>query len=160
MHLLFDIFTLHYAPMRPALVRLAYRLLQDRDEAEDVVQDIMLQLYERRDQFPIRGADETFVKRMVRNRCIDRLRQMPPDTPLEDENDSPPPEPIVDSFEKQFEAADYLTHLLNGIPQPARKIVELRLLDDLSFEEIEKQTGISAGNARVILSRTLKKMRL
>lgn len=158
-------FEQHYLPMSGAMYDLAYRLLQSEEDAEDVVQDILLRLYEHRDQYAPPGADRSYVLTMVRNLCIDYLRTKP-DVPIKEESDEDdemptltPRELITDSFERQMEADDYLAKLLDSLPDRARQIVRMRIIEDLSFEEIESLTGITQGNIRVILSRTLQKLR-
>lgn len=139
---------------------MAYRLLQQQQEAEDIVQDVLLTLYERRDEFPPEASDKSYVLAMVRNRCIDRLRSphyeslSPPD-----ESSTTIAEPMVDSPEAQLEAQDYLDHILASLPERTQQIVRLRLVDDLSFDQIAAATGISATNARMIVSRTLRELR-
>lgn len=147
-------FEQHYRPMFPQLYSLAFRLLRSEEDAKDVVQDVLLKLWQIRDQLPPDGAELPFVLSMVRNRCINLLRDCHTE-PLQDEAVSPmEPSPDV-----RFEAQDFLNHLLAMLPEKPRLIVQLRIVEGLSFEQIEQQTGISAGNARVILSRTLQQLR-
>lgn len=153
----------HYTPMTGALFALAYRLMQDEDEAHDMVQDVLTRLWQQRADLPPYGADKAYCLTMVRNRCIDRLRQQQA-LPLQrldtDDEDEPTfPEPSDEGFDAAFEAQDYLDNLLKELPSRARQIVELRLRDGFTFKEIERLTGISEGNARVILLRTLKDLR-
>lgn len=152
----------HYAPMNRSLFALAYRLMQDEDEARDIVQDVLVKLWQQRSDLPPDGADKAYCMTMVRNLCIDRLRrQQLVATERLDTDDEPPsfPEPADTGFYDAYEAQDYLDCLLKELPTKARQIVELRLRDGFSFKEIEQLTGISEGNARVILLRTLKQLR-
>lgn len=153
----------HYLPLTDDMFALAYRLMQDRDEAQDVVQDVLSKLWEMRGGLPTKGADKAFCLTMVRNLCIDKLRRQKTVffSPLEtDDEDEPYPEVASeDDCYEAFEAQDYLDYLLKTIPPKARQIVELRLRDGFSFKEIEQLTGISEGNARVILLRTLKQLK-
>lgn len=142
------------------LFALAYRMLQDESEAKDVVQDTLVKLWQARAQLPQDGADKAYCMAMVRNRCFDILRrqkiiQIQALTPDEEE----PPEIPDGDFYSRIEAQDYLEKLLQELPPSAKLIVELRLRDGYTFKEIEQLTGISEGNARVILSRTLKQLR-
>lgn len=139
---------------------LAYRMLQDEAEAKDVVQDTLVKLWQARAQLPQDGADKAYCMTMVRNRCFDILRrqQIIPIQTLTSDEDEPPEIPGGD-FYSRMEAQDYLEKLLRELPPSAKLIVELRLKDGYTFKEIEQLTGISEGNARVILSRTLKQLR-
>lgn len=149
-------------PLTRDLFAMAYRLLQDEDEAQDVVQDVLTKLWLIRSELPPEGADKIYCLTMVRNRCLDRLRQQQviPLQHVTDENESEWGN-IPDESDScsALEAQDYLDRLLEDLPPKARQIIELRLRDGFSFREIEQLTGISEGNARVILTRTLKRLR-
>lgn len=155
-----DRFVEHYMPLCDDLFALAYRLLQDSDVAKDIVQDVLAKLWQSRYELPADGADKPYCLTMVRNRCIDHLRreQIVPLQSLENDDD-PMPEAAEDDFYAKLEAQDYLDYVLSQLPEKTRQIVELRLRDGFSFREIEQLTGISEGNARVILTRTLKRLR-
>ena len=62
--------------MRTTLVRLAFGILRDSDEAEDVVQDVLLRLWQMRDQ--LRMPIEPLARVLTRNRCIDIVRRKKP----------------------------------------------------------------------------------
>lgn len=62
--------------MRTTLVRLAAGILRDSDEAEDVVQDVLLRLWQMRDQ--LRMPVEPLARVLTRNRCIDIVRRKKP----------------------------------------------------------------------------------
>lgn len=152
----------HYMPMSRELFALAYRLMQDEEEARDIVQDVLGKLWQLRSDLPPDGADKPYCLTMVRNRCIDSLRQQQilRLQRMETDEETPSfPEPADEDFFAAFEAQDYLECLLKELPPRARLLVELRLRDGFSFKEIEQLTGISEGNARVILTRTLKQLR-
>ncbi len=53
---------------------LALRLLRSKDEAKDVVQDVFLKLWERKKDMPLYKNTECYVIKMVRNICLDRLK--------------------------------------------------------------------------------------
>lgn len=62
--------------IRTALVRQAFGILHDSDEAEDVVQDVLLRLWQMRDQLQM--PVEPLAKVLTRNRCIDLIRRKKP----------------------------------------------------------------------------------
>lgn len=152
----------HYLPLTDDMFALAYRLLQSEAEAKDVVQDVLAKLWQMRESLPAEGADKAYCLTMVRNLCIDLLRRQqtvafrPLDT---GDEESPYPEVAEDDFLSAFEAQDYLEQLLKTLPPKSRLLIELRLRDGFTFKEIELLTGISEGNARVMLLRTLKELR-
>lgn len=140
---------------------LAYRLLQSEAEAKDIVQDVLVKLWQIRSKLPPGGADKAYCLTMVRNLCIDHVRrqQFLTTQSLDTDDSLVPPDPESTDFYATLEAQDYLDNILKQLPARVRQIIELRLRDGFSFREIEQLTGISEGNARVILLRTLKRLR-
>ncbi len=76
----------------PSLVRLATRLLGDRAEAEDAVQDAFVSAWRRLPEFHGRAAFGTWIYRIVTNRCLNMLRARKPLADLEDAGEVPAPE--------------------------------------------------------------------
>lgn len=65
-----------YESHRGAIMRLAYAVLGDRDEAEDVMQDVMVYALTHLDRYdPARGAFGTWLHAMAVSRCRDRIRR-------------------------------------------------------------------------------------
>ena len=49
--------------------------------------------------------------------------------------------------------------LINELSERDAKIIQMHLVDDRSYEEIERDTGLSQGNIRIIVMRTKKKLK-
>ena len=63
-------------PLKNELFQLALRITQNRADAEDVVQDTMLKIWKRRDEWPQIDNIEAFCLTMCRNQALDKLRLM------------------------------------------------------------------------------------
>ena len=63
-------------PLKNMLFRLALRITQNRDDAEDVVQDTMLRVWNRRDEWERIASMEAFCLTICRNIALDKLRRM------------------------------------------------------------------------------------
>jgi len=61
-------------PLCNKLLRFAFQILQDEEEAKDVLQDIYLKLWQKRDDLGKVENMEAFAMRMIRNRCLDVVR--------------------------------------------------------------------------------------
>ena len=61
-------------PVSKKLLRFATHFLKDEDEAHDVVQDVFLKLWQKRDTLGEIENIEAFAMRMTRNRCLDVIR--------------------------------------------------------------------------------------
>lgn len=149
-------------PHSRRMFAVAFRFLQRPEEAEDLLQDVMMKLWQIRDSLPPDKELLPFLLTVVRNLCLDRLRsrQIKDDT-IEDVDislDYIQPLDIDDKVEEK----DRLRHLLgliNQLPPDQQKVLRLRAIDDLSTDEIAKQLDISPENVRQLLSRARKRLR-
>lgn len=153
-------FKLRFLPLHTQLYRTAFRLMGNAMDAEDMVQEAYLKLWERRDDLGHVANMEAYCTSLIRHICIDAFRRKRP------EEDSPPPEefPLTDNedaataLERQDEAKQ-LTSLINRLPEGQRTVMTLHDVEGCSYEEIEEATGFTAVNIRVMLSRARKKIR-
>lgn len=149
-------------PHSRRMFAVAFRFLQRPEEAEDLLQDVMMKLWQIRDSLPPDKELLPFLLTVVRNLCLDRLRsrQIKDDT-IEDVDislDYIQPLDIDDKVEEK----DRLRHLLgliNQLPPDQQTVLRLRAIDDLSTDEIAKQLNITPENVRQLLSRARKRLR-
>ena len=146
--------------------RLAVGLLENEDEAEGVVQDAFLRLFERLEQFEGRSKLSTWLYRVTYNLCQDRLRKRRPLLPLADDAgeqddglDLPMPTVYIDWEqlpEKYFSAAEITAELDKAIatlPPKLKSVFILREMEGLSTQECAEVLGISPGSVKVRLHR-------
>lgn len=150
-------FKQRFLPFHRKIYRQAFRLMGNAQDAEDMVQETYLKLWTRRDELPA-GAERTEAYCMVvaRHTCLDALRLRHPTDGLRPAEE-PPPE-TVDRVEERDEA-DRLMELIAALPEPQRSVMRMRDVEGTPYEEIEAQTGLTAGHIRVLLSRARKKIR-
>lgn len=148
-----------YLPFHRKLYRIAYRLLENEADAEDLVQEAYLKLWDKRDGLTVISNPEAFSVTLVKNMCFDLLRsgrysqnrQMVELNNIQDY-------PSTDSFEAR-EQARQVRSIITRLPEQQQKVVMLRDIKECSYEEIEHITGLSPVNIRVLLSRARKKIR-
>ncbi len=148
-----------YIPYHQKLYRVAYRLLEDACDAEDVVQEAYIKLWNKRDELTQVENSEAYCVILLRNLCLDFLRakkkhvfQSTEDTVISDN--------LVLSDE--IETVDEIKHIetiIDLLPEQQRKIIKLRHFDDYSNEEIEEIMGLTSVNVRVLMSRARKKVK-
>ena len=146
------------------IFRLALGLLGDEDEAEGIVQDSFLRLFEKLDQFEGRSQLGTWLYRVAYNASIDRLRRQRPTQPLADDaqaDDAAPfmpallidwsqaPEALFDSGETQTQLEDAVSRL----PERLRSTFILREIEGLSTAETAAVLSITVGAVKVRLHR-------
>ena len=150
-----------FLPYHRKLYRVAFQLTGNAQDAEDMVQEAYLKLWKRRDELPPDiGSIEAYCVTLTKNLCYDALRL----SHIE-EDDRPPEElPIAEHSDVMHEVerrdeANQVMRLIGGLPDQQRQVILMRDVDDRPFEEIEQETGLSAVNIRVLLSRARKKIR-
>ncbi|KAA0942178.1 RNA polymerase sigma factor [Streptomyces apricus] len=141
----------------PALIRLATRLLGNRSEAEDAVQEAFINAWRRLPEFHNRSSFGTWMYRITTNRCLNVLRARKPVATLEAAGDPPAPEHSA-SPARIAEARDAVRELreaLDLLSVEQRACWVLRELDGQSYEFIADAVGISqeAVRARVFRAR-------
>jgi RNA polymerase sigma-70 factor (sigma-E family) len=143
-----ELFGLHYL----ALVRLAMRLVDDQETAEDLVQDVFVGLA--RSRKPVADPDR-YLRRAVVNRCRSVLRRRRvAQTFLARRR---PDEPVAGSDEHTQRRGDRqrVLHAIAGLPTRQRQVVVLRYYEDLTVGEIANVLDVSPGAVSSAMNRAL-----
>ena len=153
-------FKTNILPVSKKLLRFATHFLKDEDEAKDVVQDVFLKLWQKRDELEKLENVEAFAMRMTRNRCLDVIRAGKT-IPINAETDRRMKEETVDVHNQiEFtESANQIKKLINQLPDLQRTVMYLRDIEQLSYDEIAETTELQLNAIRVNLSRARKKVR-
>ena len=147
-------------PLYPRLQRVALRLLGNTEDAEDMVQEVYMKLWNKRDALPDVKEVEAYCVTMTKNMCIDRLRMA--EVEKEDVDEVPTMLAATDDVEVQVErrdAVEQVKQIIETLPEHQQQVITLRDMEDCSFEEIVEQTGLTAVNIRMLLSRARKTIR-
>ena len=149
-----------FMPHHQLLYRVAYHLTGNAQDAEDLLQDLYLKLWQKRDDLPDEAMREAYLVTMMRNLFVDQRRLKHVDASAELKNEEGPPDD--QSLDRQIDARDEVTQvegLIQQLSERDAKIIRMHLVDDRSYEEIERDTGLSQGNIRIIVMRTKKKLK-
>lgn len=147
-------------PISNKLLRYALHILQNEEEAKDVLQDTFLKLWQKRDELSVIENLEAFAMRMIRNRCLDVIRGRrtvsvetirKADLPEEGECE---PNHLEDA-----DSVVLVKRIIAGLPELQRVIIQLRDIEQLGYEEIAEVTQLNVNAIRVNLSRARKKVR-
>ena len=147
-------------PLYPRLQRVALRLLGNVEDAEDMVQEVYMKLWSKRDALPDVQDVEAYCVTLTKNMCIDRLRMAEADKA--DVDEVPTMLAATDDVEAQVErrdAVEQVKQIIETLPEHQQQVITLRDMEDCSFEEIAEQTGLTAVNIRMLLSRARKTIR-
>ena len=144
-----------YLPLSDGLYRVAYGLLESRPDAEDAVQDLYIKLWGMRETLEAVHNPRAYSLTLLRNLCLDRIRRAAGRTaPLEEER--VPSEAGPDESLALRERVDRVRKAFRSLPENQRKVLEMRTLQNLTYDQIAAQTGLSPLSLRVLLSRARK----
>ncbi|MGQ7869329.1 RNA polymerase sigma factor [Sunxiuqinia sp. sy24] len=147
-------------PLSNKLHRFATRLTQNDEEARDAVQDVFLKLWQKRSNLDRIENIEAFAMRMIKNKCYD-LHRANRAYSLEEQQTGWQNETKSDLSEELelSETARIIRKLIDGLPELQQKIMHMRDIEQLTYDEIAEQTGLNVNAIRVNLSRARKKVR-
>ena len=149
-----------WLPLSNRFYRVAYHILESQQDAEDAVQELYLKLIKTPDKFSNIQDPAAYGITILRNICIDIIRR----------RDKRRSEELheymiadVDSPDKAATEKDklrMLIHEIDRLPQKQSKVLKMRAIEGLEYNEISQRTGLSQVNIRVLISiarKTLKK---
>ena len=153
-------FKQRFMPHHRLLYRVAYQLTANTQDAEDLLQDLYLKLWQKRDDLPDEAVKQAYLVTMMRHLFYDQRRLKHVDTSAELKEDiSPPDEQSLDRQIDSRDEARQMEGLISELPERDGKIFRMHLVEERSYEEIERDTGLSQGNIRIIVMRTRQKLK-
>ncbi|MDB4917800.1 MAG: polymerase sigma-70 factor [Gemmatimonadetes bacterium] len=149
------IFREHY----PMLVVTATRLLTERALAEEIAQDVMLELWRRRESLVLTGPVRAYLQQATRNRALNRIRQSRTaqrgEVYIKGPSESPPSDSRAIAGELQMAVAGAIASL----SEPQREVFEMNRTKGLTYGEIAELLGISVKSVEARMGRALKQLR-
>ena len=150
------VFRAWYAP----LVRLADAMLHDRGAAEEVVQDVMLELWRRRAGLDPAGTPQAYLFRSTRNRALNQLRHRRVQTKTEPQIVAEAPDnPRADTGLGAAELERAIHDAIATLPPRCREVFELSRFHGLKYGEIALTLGVSVKAVEAQMGRALRTLR-
>jgi RNA polymerase sigma-70 factor (ECF subfamily) len=151
-----SIFRTWYAP----LVRMAESMLRRRAVAEEIVQDVMLEMWKRRERLAPDSSIRAYLFQSTRNRALNHVRHIRVEE--RDEAHVAPPSPAgppADALVVEEEIGDALRRAVDGLPPRCREVFELSRTHGLSNSEIAQTLGVSVKAVEAQMGRALRTLR-
>lgn len=137
------------------VLNLAFRMLKDRDQAEDILMDVFVQVPKAVKSFRGQSALNTWLYRLTVNACLMKLRSQKRHRELEEEKiDTIIEEALgkVDATEESFDA-ELLEKGLAQLPAETRSMLWLKDAEDLDVKDLADIYGMPEGTVKARLSR-------
>jgi len=151
------LFKTYYQP----LCHYAYSFLQDKEDAEEIVQSTFLLVWEKRETLEIRTSVKPYLYAMVRNACLnvikhEKIRQRYAGEEVaigERSHDSVTHTVVSNELEYKIKEA------LEALPEQCRMVFKLSRFEELKYSEIAAQLNISVKTVENHMGKALKIMR-
>lgn len=153
-------FRTHILPLKNKLYRLALRITMDSAEAEDVVQDTMIRVWDKRGEWGELDSIEAYCLTVARNLSIDRSRtregrHVELTSEFQDTPDGLSPyDQLVEN-----ESLNMIHRLINELPEKQRTILQLRDIEGKSYKEISVILQLTEEQVKVNLFRARQKIK-
>ncbi len=150
-----SVFRGHYA----RLVAAAEQLLRERARAEDVVQEVMLELWRHRERLDPGTSIPGYLFRSVRNRSLNELRH---DRVVRDAEPRLPPLGSAPGTDRELLAAEFdaaIRGAIGRLPERCREVFELSRVHGLRYAEIAAAMGISVKTVEAQMGKAIRLLR-
>ena len=141
----------------PVLYRMAFRMLGDRHEAEDLVQDVYRSAWKSRESFRCGNGERAWLAAILRRRAVDHWRRPKPPALVADQRSldvgAPAEDPTRDGFSDQIQQA------LQRLPDDLRETLLLVVVAELTHQETADLLDIPLGTVLSRVSRARKRLR-
>lgn len=135
------------------VLNLAFQMLKNRDEAEDVLMDVFVSVPVRVQGFRGDSAFSTWLYRITVNACLMKLRAAKRHRELEELNHDVIVEENLSSIEPIFADGDALQKALAELPAETRSMLWLKDAEQMSIEDLVDIYGMPSGTIKARLSR-------
>lgn len=151
-----------YDGYRVILFGLMLRILHSRQEAEDVLQEVFLQVWNRASDFDeARGRPFTWLVTMARSRAIDRLRSLGSRERVAQNAAREVIEETSDAIEDAIRAEEgrVVRHALQELPEEQRRVLEFAYFEGLTQSEVAKRLETPLGTVKTRMRSGMTKLR-
>ncbi len=142
-------------PFQQKLYRYALRIVGDHMEAEDVIQELLIKIWKKKDQFLAIDNKEAWCMTLTRNMSIDKTRKKKKHRAsniedfyfIKDSSSTP-----YQSMESQDNMSK-LQSIISGLTEKQQTVIHLRDVEGYSYKEISEITGYTVDQIKVYLHR-------
>lgn len=141
----------------PSLYRMAYRMVGDRHEAEDMVQETFRSAWKSRQLFESGYGERAWLVAILRRRVADRWRRRRPPVVLHGDSQPEVPQPPDDPLRDDY--TDEMQRALDQLPQELRETLLLVVVAELTHQEAADLLEVPLGTVLSRVSRARSRLR-
>ena len=142
-------------PLKNQLFRLALRITLNNAESEDIVQDTLIKVWNRRDSWDEIESIEAFSLTICRNLALDRIKKQENRNDKLDEESTERPDDTSNPYEQmlQKDRIELIHKLVDSLPEKQRSCMQLRDFEGKSYKDIADVLGITEEQVKVNMFR-------
>ena len=156
-------FRTHILPLKNELFCLALRIPLSREDAEDVVQETMLKVWNKREQWERIDNIEAFCMTICRNLALDHQKRMDNQNVTLEETTTLNLQPLTSTTPEehavQRDRVERVRQLIDQLPEKQRTCMQLREVEGKAYKEIAAIMGISEEQVKVNIFRARQTIR-
>lgn len=142
------------------LCEYASKILYDRDAAEEIVQDLFVEIWEKREKLSIETSLKSYLFQSVKNRCLNVIQHQKIKTKYAEKLISDTdPSVSVDEVYVEFDLAEKIEAAIRSLPEKRREIFRLSREEGLKYREIAEKLNVSVKTVETQMSLAIKTLR-
>ena len=147
-------------PLKDKLFRVALRITFDRAEAEDIVQETLIKVWNKREEWNSLESIEAYCLTLTKNLAIDMREKMDARTEeLTEQHDRTQDDANPYEELEQKERLMWVHRLMEELPEKQRTIMQMRDIEEKSYQEIAEALDITQEQVKVNLFRARQKVK-
>ena len=155
-----EAFKTRVLPVKNKLFRFAYRLVNSEEEAKDIVQDVMIKVWNNRENMDQTRNMEAWCMTLTRNLSLDRLKSKHlGHQEIETQYDLANPLATPYRSTEMSDTMHRVNELIEGLPSKQKQIIILRDVEGMTYKEISKVLEIDINQVKVNLFRARRSVR-
>ncbi len=149
-----ELFKLYYGKM----LAVCLRYINDRDSAEEVLQEGFIKIFDKLEAFDYKGSFEGWMRRIMANTAIDSIRKHKKDPKLTDNDEDfklGASNPMIEQEEEEFVSikAEMALEAIQELSPAYRAVFNLYVIEEYTHKEIAEILGISEGTSKSNLAK-------
>ena len=140
------------------IYRVCYRFVENREDAMDLAQDVFVKAFEHLPTFRRESSLKTWLYRIAINHCLNHVKKHSQEFVEVTEYTGSITSSVHAELEHQ-EQRQHFRRLVKQLPPKQKAILELRINEDLSYEEIARISGRSTSTIKASVFFALEKLR-
>lgn len=147
------------APFKDKIFRVSRRLLVSTEEAEDATQEVLVKLWNKKDNLSGYNSVEALAMTMTKNYCLDQLKSKRAGNLKIVHNNFTDRDPGLQKKLEDTDSLNWVAKIIDQLPEQQRLIIQMRDIEQYEFEDIAKILEMNETAVRVALSRARKTIR-